>query len=222
MLACLPTTSTWLESRARTCAQRFPRRPSPSTTIRSWRPIVSWAGIWKAAATGSVKTATSVGIESGTAWRFWCGTAMKSANAPSWLRMPRTERWGQWLGRPARHVSHVQAAAVDFADDAAAGQRACLSHADELVAEDALKSHVAAHELQVRLADTCAQHLDHDFAVAKPRLRVLAACRDAVLTEYNRAHIDYFPWNPSWPRVETTSTAAIASPQSASTSSKGI
>ena len=51
------------------------------------------------------------------------------------------------------------AAAVDLADDPAAGQRAGLRHADELVAEHALKSHVAAHELQVGLADAGARGL---------------------------------------------------------------
>ena len=72
------------------------------------------------------------------------------------------------------------AAAVDLADDAAAGQRTGLSHADELVAEHALESHVAAHELQVRLADAGGEDLDQHLAVPSLRLGVVAACHDAV------------------------------------------
>jgi hypothetical protein len=64
---------------------------------------------------------------------------MMSANAPSWFKMPRTERCGQWLGWPARQVSHAWRLQLILADDAAAGQWTGLSHADELVAEHALK-----------------------------------------------------------------------------------
>ena len=72
------------------------------------------------------------------------------------------------------------AAAVDLADDAAAGQRARLGHADELVAEHALKSHVAAHELEVRLADARGEDLDEHLAAPNFGFGVVAACRDAV------------------------------------------
>ena len=46
------------------------------------------------------------GSPSGTRCRLCCGTAMRSANAPSWFTMPSVVRWGQCVGRPARHVSH--------------------------------------------------------------------------------------------------------------------
>jgi hypothetical protein len=73
-----------------------------------------------------------------------------------------------------------QAAAVDLPDNPSAGERACPRHADELVSEDALKSHVAAHELQVGLADAGAKDIDHDLALAKGRRRVVVLCRDAI------------------------------------------
>ena len=47
--------------------------------------------------------------------RFTCGTAMRSANAPSWLRMPSTVRLGQCVCRPALQVAQRLAGAVDLA-----------------------------------------------------------------------------------------------------------
>jgi hypothetical protein len=72
-----------------------------------------------------------------------------------------------------------QAAAVDLSDNPSAGERARPRHPDELVPEDALESHVAAHELQVGFADAGANDIDHDLAVAKGRLRVVVVCHDA-------------------------------------------
>jgi hypothetical protein len=73
-----------------------------------------------------------------------------------------------------------QAAAVDLTDNPSARERACPRHADELVPEDALKSHVTAHELQVGFADARAKDIDHDLAVAQGRRRVVVLCRDTI------------------------------------------
>jgi hypothetical protein len=70
-------------------------------------------------------------------------------------------------------------AAVDFSDDPAARQRARLGDTDELMAKDAVKAHVSASQLQIGFTDARAEHPDHHFAVAKPRLRMIGASHDA-------------------------------------------
>jgi hypothetical protein len=71
-------------------------------------------------------------------------------------------------------------AAVDFSDDPAAGERARLGYAHELVAKDAVKTHVSANQLQIGFTDARAEHPDHHFAVAKCGLRMIGASHDVV------------------------------------------
>src|SRR5688572_6143804 len=73
---------------------------------------------------------------------------------------------GAVRGKAARaHVTRP-AAAIDLADDAASGERTRLCHANKLVPEDALKSHVPLHQLKVGLTDSSDGHLDQYFCLA--------------------------------------------------------
>jgi hypothetical protein len=71
-------------------------------------------------------------------------------------------------------------AAVDFSDDPAAGQRARLNDANELVAKDAVKAHVSANQLQIGFTDARTEDPDHYFAVPRRRFRMIGASHDAV------------------------------------------
>ena len=97
---------------ASVCATRFPSFPVPITTTRSpgETRTCSWSS--RAAAVGSVKTATSSGTPSGTACRFATGRTRCVAKAPSRATMPRTLRRSQWVRRPARQVGHAPQAAL--------------------------------------------------------------------------------------------------------------
>src|SRR5581483_1015119 len=58
------------------------------------------------------------------------------------------------------------AAAVDLADHAPPLVEAFLGDPDELVAQHAAESHVAADQLQVGVADACPKHAHADLPVA--------------------------------------------------------
>src|SRR5206468_6842260 len=81
------------------------------------------------------------------------------------------------------------AAAIDLADDAAAGVGALLRDGDELVAEHAAKSHVAADQLQVGLADARANHPHHHLAEARPFDVAIRFVRHAILFQHDGSHV---------------------------------
>src|SRR5581483_6632179 len=88
--------------------------------------------------------------------------------------------------RAARRAS--AAAAVDLADHAPALVEALLGDADELVAQHAAESHVAADQLQVGVADACPKHAHADLPVAWRRRRSIRLEGQGSLFEDNRTH----------------------------------
>src|SRR6266404_5707320 len=115
-VSCRPARTTSAPAPARTCATRRPSFPSPSTTACAPARRGIWSRISKAAASGSVNTASRSAIVSGTGWRFAAGTAISSANAPFAPRMPSTRRPGQWRPSPARRVLGILGANGAFAE----------------------------------------------------------------------------------------------------------
>ena len=95
----------------------------------------------------------------------------------------RAVRWSAGVARRTR-----PAAAVDLSDDALAFERARLRDADELVAEHAAESHVAANELKIGLADASAEHTNQHLAVTRRRRLIVAPLGKRVAFEDEGAH----------------------------------
>ena len=102
--------------------------------------------------------------------------------------MPKVVRLGQWLCIAAGADGTAPAGSVDFADDAPADPGTCLAlsdHADELVAQNPAKAHVAACDLDIGVADAHQRRADQRLAgqqrgfgviVRQPELTIEEEC----------------------------------------------
>src|SRR6185295_11831865 len=64
-----------------------------------------------------------------------------------------------------------------------------FGHADELVAQHSVESHVAADQLKIGLADASPEHADHRLAISGRWQCTLLLHRDSVARQYDRAHV---------------------------------
>ena len=155
----------------RACRRPAPRRASPLG-------ILTWSRISHAAATGSMKTACSVGIDAGTRCRLRIGSVRNSRNAPGCLTMPRTVRVGQWRPRPRRTTRNAPQARLISPTTRCPDPRfasVSLDHfADEFMSGRAGESVVATLKFEIGGADSGGEQTNSGEAFRYARQRLAA------------------------------------------------